>query len=75
MKGMKKCSSCSASMEGTTVMDMDGVAFFVKQLEDEGVMKTNVLRIVLSLERCCYGRRWVGGNDIGMWMVTECGRK
>ena len=34
MEDTLKGNSCGASMDGTTVMDMDGVTFLVKQLED-----------------------------------------
>ena len=42
MEGVKKGSSCSASIEGTATMDVDGVAFLTKQLEDEGAIEINM---------------------------------
>ena len=35
--------------------DVDGVAFLLKRLMDEGTMEMDVLWIVLSLERSCCG--------------------
>ena len=64
MEGVEKCSSGSASMDGTTTIDVDGIAFLAKWLNDDGTMKTNVLRIILSPERHCCGR---GGLVGGIW--------
>ena len=64
IEGVGKCSSCSASMGGTAAKDVDGVAFLSKWLEDEGVMETNMLWIVLSLKRRCCGR---GGLEGVIW--------
>ena len=41
--------------------DVDGVAFLAKRLVDEDAMEMDVLRIVLSLERCCCC--WISGFD------------
>ena len=60
-------------MSGTTAKDVDGVAFLAKRLNDEATMKTNVLRIILSLEETLLWMKWVRGSDMGMWMLTECG--
>ena len=38
MENVMKCS-----MEGTTAMDVDGIAFLMKWLGGEGAMKTNML--------------------------------
>ena len=35
-----KSSSCGASTDGITIMDMDGVTFLRKRLEDINVVKT-----------------------------------
>ena len=40
MEDAMKGSSCSASTEGTAAMDVDGVTFLAKRLEDVNVMKT-----------------------------------
>ena len=52
MEGAEKCSSNSASTDGTA-KDVDGIAFLTKRLVDEDAMEMDVLWIVLSLERCC----------------------
>ena len=54
------------SIDGSAAKDVDGVAFLTKRLEDEGEMEANVLRIILSLERCCCGGWWVGRIEMGM---------
>ena len=55
MEGVEKCSSGSASMDGTIAMGVDGIAFLAKWLMDEDVMEMDVLQIIFSLERCCCG--------------------
>ena len=40
MKDLMKSNSCDASMDGTAAMDVDGVTFLAKRLEDVDVMKT-----------------------------------
>ena len=40
MEDALKGSSCGASTDGTTAMDVDGVAFLVKQLKDVDATKT-----------------------------------
>ena len=59
-------------MDGTTVMDVDGVTFLTKQLEDVNVMKTTNFGSSFALGIGCCGRRWVGWSGMEMWMVAEC---
>ena len=47
MENAMKSSSCGASMDGTTVMDVDGVAFLTKQFDDVTEMKIMNLWIIL----------------------------
>ena len=47
MEDALKGSSCGTSMDGTTAMDVDGVTFLAKRLEDVDVMKTTSLWIIL----------------------------
>ena len=61
MEDVLKNRSCGASTDGTTAIDVDGIASLGKWLEDEGVMKTNVLQIILSVERLCCGRSGLEG--------------
>ena len=53
-------------MDGTAAMDMDGIVFLTKRLDDEGVMKTNMLQIILFVEETLLWMGWVGGSDLGM---------
>ena len=48
-------------------------AFLVRQLDDVAKMKTTNYGSSFALEIGCCGQRWVGGSDMEMWMVTECG--
>ena len=75
MEDAMKSSSCGASTDGTAVMDMDSVTFLVKQLEDVDAVKTTCCGWSFALELSCCGRRWVGGSDMEMWMVMECGTR
>ena len=73
MESAEKCSSSSASMDGTAAMDVGGVMFLSKRLKDVDAMKTTCYRSSFTLEISCCGWRWVGKSDIEMWMVVECG--
>ena len=74
MEGVEKSSSCGASTDGTAAMDVDGVTFVAKRLEDVDVVKTTCCGSSFALEISYYRRRWVRGSDMGIWMVMECGR-
>ena len=67
-------SSCGASADGIVVMDVDGVTFLMKRLEDVDAMKKKCCGLSFVLELSYCGQRWVGGSDMGIWMVMECGR-
>ena len=73
MEDALKGSSSGASTDGTTAMDVDDVTFLLKRLEDVDATKTVCCGSSFVLEISCYGRRWVEGSDMGIWMVMECG--
>ena len=49
-----KSSSCDASTDGIAIMDVDGVTFLMKRLEDVNVVKTTNFGSSFALEigRC-----------------------
>ena len=55
MEGTMKCSSCGASMDGTTAMDVDGITFLAKPVEDVEAMKTACCGSSFALEISCCG--------------------
>ena len=75
MEYAMKNSSCGASSDGTTIMDMDGVTFLRKRLEDINVVKTMNFGSSFVLEIGSCGWRWVGWSGMEMWMVAGCGIK
>ena len=56
MEGAEKCNFGSASTDGTVAMNIDGVMFLMKRLEDVDVMKTTNYGSSFVLEKSFCGR-------------------